>query len=292
MSITLDQVNAIIGMQAEPYTHSYDERDVALYAQGIGAPADILDQDELKFVYELSENGFHALPTFAVTYISRMIEDILSGKIGNIEFNPMMLVHGEQYLQVNRPLPTSGTVTCYPRIANIYDKGSGMLVINEVNVEDESGETISTMQASMFIRGLGGFGGERGGSEKVEIPSDRPPDAVSTQETKPDQALLYRLSGDINPLHADPRMAAVGGFEKPILHGLATYGFAARAVLKHFGDNDPTRFKSMRARFSKHVYPGETLVTEMWRQDGQVVFQTKVKERDEVVLNNAVATVN
>lgn len=291
MSATLEQVNALIGSEGEPYAHSYTERDVTLYALGVGAPADPLDQDELKFVYELSEEGFQVLPTYAVTCLSPMIQDILSGKIGDIEFNPMMLVHGEQYLEINKPLPTSGTLMCYPKVKDIYDKGSGMLMINQVTAIDEAGDQVSRMEASMFIRGIGDFGGQRGASDKVQMPDDRPPDAVVSETTRPDQTLLYRLSGDINPLHADPRMAAVGNFDKPILHGLATYGFAARAVLKTFCDNDPGRFRSMRARFSKEVYPGETLVTEMWQQDGQVLFQTKAQERDAVVLSNAVVTV-
>ena len=138
---------------------------------------------------------------------------------------------------------------------------------------------------------MGGFGGERGTSEKVNVPPERAPDATMSEQTSEKQALIYRLSGDINPLHADPAMAAVGNFDRPILHGLCTFGYATRAVLKHFCDNDPARFKSIGVRFSKHVFPGETLVTEMWRDGSHVTFQTKVKERDEVVLSYAGAEV-
>ncbi len=289
MSFTLEQVQAAVGKPQQPFTFTYTPRDVALYALGVGAPADPLDQDELKFVYELSTTGFQVLPTFAVIYTSQTIHDILSGRIGDITFNPMMLVHGEQALTLHKPLPTAGTVTCHPVISAIYDKGSGMLVVNDVTCKDESGDDLAVLRASMFIRGSGGFGGERGESDKSGTPPERPPDVVVEEKTTENQALLYRLSGDINPLHADPAMAAIGNFERPILHGLCTFGFAGRAVLKHFCGNDPTRFKGIRTRFSKHVFPGETLITEMWQEGAEVIFQTKAKERDEIVLSYATA---
>ncbi|TVR22781.1 MAG: 3-alpha,7-alpha,12-alpha-trihydroxy-5-beta-cholest-24-enoyl-CoA hydratase [Anaerolineaceae bacterium] len=293
MSVTLEQVQAAIGKPQAPFTYTYTPRDVALYALGVGAPADPLDPDELKFVYELSGEGFAVLPSFAVIYISQTIHDILSGRIGDIEFNPMMLVHGEQSLVIKKPLPSAGTVTCHPVIADIFDKGSGMLVLNDVVCKDESGDELAVLRSSMFIRGMGDFGGERGTSDKSDAAPDRPPDATMTEQTSPKQALIYRLSGDVNPLHADPAMAAVGGFEKPILHGLSTFGYATRAVLKHFCDNDATRLTGIKARFSKHVFPGETLVTEMWRvADSAVIFQTKSVERDEVVLSYARATIS
>ena len=288
--VTLEQVNAAIGKAMPPMTYTYTTKDVALYALGVGAPTDVLDQDELKFVYELSTAGFVALPTFPVVYTGEMIHHLISGKIGDIEFNPMMLVHGEQYLEIHKTIPTSGTITCQPVTSAIYDKGSGMLVVTDVDCFDESGDKVAMQQSSMFIRGLGGFGGERGTSEKINVPPEREPDAVHEEKTLERQALIYRLSGDINPLHADPNMAAVGNFDRPILHGLASYGFAARAVVKHFCDNDPSKVFSVRTRFSKHVFPGETLVTEMWKEGDTVIFQTKTKERDEVVLNYAGVT--
>ncbi|RMG74545.1 MAG: 3-alpha,7-alpha,12-alpha-trihydroxy-5-beta-cholest-24-enoyl-CoA hydratase [Chloroflexi bacterium] len=288
--VTLEQVNAVIGKAMPSMTYTYTTRDVCLYALGVGAPSDWLDQDELKFVYELSTVGFVALPTFPVVYTSEMIHQLISGRIGEIEFNPMMLVHGEQYLEIHKTIPTSGTITCQPVISAIYDKGSGMLVVTDVTCLDETGECVAMQQSSMFIRGLGGFGGERGTSEKSNLPPERKPDAVHEEKTLDRQALIYRLSGDINPLHADPNMAAVGNFDRPILHGLATYGFATRAVMKHFCDNDPSKVFAVRARFSKHVFPGETLITEMWQEDNTVIFQTKTKERDEIVLNYAGVT--
>jgi acyl dehydratase len=287
--VTLEQVNQAVGSSLEPITFTFSKRDTVLYALGVGAPSDWLDQDELKFVYEL-HHDFCALPTMPVIYGGKMIEAIVSGDIQGIKFNPMMLVHGEQALEIKRPLPVEGTITCTPIIRNIYDKGSGMLMVTDVECEDEGGSVIAVATSSMFIRGSGGFGGERGSSEKIEMP-DRAPDAVHIEQTLTKQALIYRLSGDINPLHADPSMAQIGNFDKPILHGLATYGFAGRAILKHFCDNDPARFKEMSVRFSREVYPGDTLTTEMWQTDAGILFQTKVLERDVVVLSNARVTV-
>jgi 3-hydroxyacyl-CoA dehydrogenase/3a,7a,12a-trihydroxy-5b-cholest-24-enoyl-CoA hydratase len=291
MTEALDQKTAIdrlIGHEFEPVVYRYKERDAVLYALGVGAPADWLDQDELRYVYELSAQGFRVLPTFPVLYGGAMINWILEGDLGGIKYNPMMLVHGEQYLELHKPPPASGTVICYPKIAQIYDKGSGLVVVTNTVCNDERGEKIANLESSMFIRGLGGFGGERGPSGNINLPPEREPDVIHKENTLEKQALIYRLSGDINPLHADPAMAAFGGFSTQILHGLCTFGFAARAVLKHFCGNDPARFKSIKVRFAKPVIPGETLVTEMWKvSENEVIFQTKVVERNELVLTNA-----
>lgn len=287
----LEVVNNAIGTELEPITYNYTERDVSLYALGIGAPANVLDQSELQYVYEMSELGFKVIPSFGVIFSGRQIESILTGNIAGIEFNPMMLVHGEQYLEIKKPLPTSGTVISTPKIVNIFDKGSGLLLVTDVTSRDEQGDVLTVGRSSMFIRGIGGFGGERGSSEKVEIP-DREPDVVHEESTLSIQALIYRLSGDRNPLHADPKMAAIGNFDKPILHGLSFFGFATRAIMKHFCDNDGDKLTSIGVRFSKHVFPGETLITEMWKtSDTDIVFQMKSKERDAIVLSNATATI-
>jgi acyl dehydratase len=283
-TVSLDIVNAAIGKELPSLKYTFRPRDTAIYALGVGSPGDWLDPDELKFVYEL-HGGFCALPTMPVIYSGKMIDDIVKGDIQGIQFNPMMLVHGEQSLEIKAPLPVEGTITCTPKIRSIHDKGSGMLITTEVSSTDEKGTLIAVTSGSMFIRGLGGFGGERGSSEKIEMP-ERAPDVVHEEATLTKQALLYRLNGDINPLHADPAMAAMGNFPTPILHGLASYGFAGRAVLKHFAGNNPSRFKSMSARFSREVYPGNTLVTEMWQEADGIYFQTKAKERDVVVISN------
>jgi (3R)-3-hydroxyacyl-CoA dehydrogenase / 3a,7a,12a-trihydroxy-5b-cholest-24-enoyl-CoA hydratase / enoyl-CoA hydratase 2 len=288
---SLEVVNNAIGLEMKPLIYTYTERDVSLYALGIGAPADWLDPSELKFVYELSGEGFKVIPSFGVIYSSAWIESILSGNIAGIEFDPIMVVHGEQYLEIKKPLPTSSTITTIPKIINIFDKGSGLLMVTEKTGIDENGDVLVVNKSSMFIRGLGGFGGERGTSEKVEIPN-REPDVVHEEKTLDIQALIYRLSGDVNPLHADPQMAAVGNFETPILHGLSFFGFATRAIIKHFCGNDSDKLTSIGVRFSKHVFPADTLITEMWQvSDTKIVFQMKSKERDVIVLSNATATI-
>lgn len=288
MSELKSKVEQLIGHEFPPVTFEYAERDACLYALGVGAPADWLDQDELKFVYELSVKGFQVLPTFPVLYPSKMIDIMITGSIGGIEFNPMMLVHGEQAVEIRKSIPTSGKIISTPKITQIYDKGSGMVMLTQTICRDEIGEEVAFNLSSTFIRGLGGYGGERGPTGEINTPPERPPDAIFQQRTLPQQALIYRLSGDRNPLHADPMMAGLGNFDRPILHGLCTFGFAGRAVLKHFCNNDPSRFKSIRVRFSKHVFPGETLVTEMWKvSETKIIFRCKVAERDEVVLTQA-----
>jgi 3-hydroxyacyl-CoA dehydrogenase/3a,7a,12a-trihydroxy-5b-cholest-24-enoyl-CoA hydratase len=277
----------ILGYEFDPATFNYTDREVILYALGVGAGRDPIDPEELAFVYEGSPQGFKALPTFAVIYPGPMFQQLLDAP--GIKFNPMKLLHGEQYLEILKPLPTAAQITSQGRISQVYDKGSGALLAIDVNSQDASGEPVAFNRITLFIRGIGGFGGERGPSTRgLNEPPEREADAVWQEPVPENQALLYRLSGDRNPLHADPAMAAVGGFERPILHGLCTYGFAARAVLKQFAGNDPDRVASISARFARHFFPGETLITEMWDAgQGAILFRSKVRERDEFVLTNA-----
>ncbi len=282
-----ETVQRAIGLDLGSTSFTYDARDVALYALGIGAPADPLDQGQLRFVFQGSRRGFQVFPTFAVCFSHALTQRLLSGNLAGIIYEPMMLLHGEQRLQLLNDLPPAATVHSRLRIADIFDKGSGMLVIIDVESCLENGTPLSSATTSVFLRGYGGYGGARGDSPKSQLPA-RQPDRTVEERTLPQQALLYRLSGDANPLHVDPDSAAVGQYERPILHGLCTFGFAARALVGQFGAQDATRLRSISARFAGHVFPGETLVTQMWQlAPGEVAFQTKVKEREQVVLSHA-----
>lgn len=283
-------LRSLIGYRFEPIQFTHTARDAILYALGIGCP---IDERELRFVYEQSADGFAVFPTFAVIYASQMIDLILANRVPGLVFDPMMLLHGEQLTRIDRPLPYSGTITSEPVIAAVYDKGKGALIIVESPSFDENGQQIAFNRYSFFIRGLGGFGGERGSSGDAVTPPDRAPDAAIRQSVGANQALIYRLSGDLNPLHADPRMAARAGFDQPILHGLCTFGYAARHALMAFGACDPARFSQISVRFTKHVFPGETLVTEMWDAGGgQIILQVRVEERGEIVISNAAVQLN
>jgi len=202
-----------------------------------------------------------------------------------------MIVHGEQFIEIINPLPVSGKFQIKSKILNFYDKGKGALIEVEDTTYDK-GEVLCRAIGGVYVRGLGGFGGDRGPTrDKENLPPKRTPDAVHEETTRENQAQIYRLSGDYNPLHIDPDMAQMVGFPKPILHGLCTYGYACRALLKNFADNDPSKLKSLRVRFASPVIPGDTLVTEMWKEEsGNVIFQTKVKGSGQVVLANALAT--
>ena len=266
-----------VGSKSDPTRRSWTSKDALLYAVGVGAGT-----DELAYTTEnTKDTPQQVLPTFAVIVGTGGVP---FDKIGS--FNPAMLVHGEQSITLHQPLPVAATVLGTSRIGGIYDKEKAALVVLESHVVDkESGEPLFTNSSSLFIRGEGGWGGDRGPANKVEFP-DRDADHVVTYETRTDQALLYRLNGDRNPLHSDPSFAAMGGFDKPILHGLCTYGFTGRALLHSVCGSDPDRFKAMSGRFSSPVMPGESLTISIWQDDGQAVFRTTVGDR--TVFDNGV----
>jgi acyl dehydratase len=278
--------HTLVGVPSEPQTRSWDSKDALLYAVGVGAGlGDPLQ--ELEFTTENSEGiEQKVLPTYAV-----LVAQARTGRrLG--DFDPALLVHAEQYFELHRPLPVAGTVRTTATVTGIYDKGSGALVVTEnVAVDAATGETLVTSRGSTFIRGEGGFGGPRGpeGEPPWELP-DRAPDRQVVRETRPEQALVYRLSGDRNPLHVDPKFAARGGFSQPILHGLCTYGVTGRALLRALCDGDPARFRSMSGRFSRPVLPGEPLTVSIWLAgpgedgDGEVaLFQTTRKDGTVVI---------
>jgi acyl dehydratase len=253
---------SLVGVASEPLERSWDSSDALLYAVGVGAGlGDPLQ--ELEFTTENSEGiEQRVLPTFAVL----LAQPRPGRRLG--DFERARRVHAEQAFELHRPLPVSGTVRTTSTVTGMYDKGSGALVIREnVAVDVATGERLVTARSGTFIRGEGGFGGERGSDPPWAKP-DRAPDIEVVYETRPEQALIYRLSGDRNPLHADPKFAARGGFSQPILHGLCTYGVTGRALLHALCDSDPAQFRSMSGRFSRPVLPGESLTVSIWRPDG------------------------
>jgi 3-hydroxyacyl-CoA dehydrogenase/3a,7a,12a-trihydroxy-5b-cholest-24-enoyl-CoA hydratase len=279
-----------LGHEMEPVTSRFDERDLSLYALGVGAAHDPLDTKELPYVYEMSGDGFKMVPTFAVAPALKAIFDLAKeGKQApGLHYGFDRVLHGEQYTEIRSPWPTHGKLTHKIKIKDIFDKGKNALVITSVTTSDETGTELAYNELTTFVRGAGGWGGDRGPSSEVNVAPNRAPDATMEEKTSPNQALLYRLSGDWNPLHADPAFAKNFGFERPILHGLCSFGFAARHVVAKFCPNgDPRFFKSIKARFADTVFPGETLLTEMWKDGDKIVFRTKVKERDKVVISNA-----
>ena len=279
-----------VGYQFQATATTYDEKDAALYALSIGASEDPLDTDDLQYTYELAPSGFNCFPTFAATFPLQTMEQI--GSIPNQKLNLMEVLHGEHYLELSRPLPATSTIINQAKISQVYDKGSGALIVVDISSTDQEGRSVALNRASLFVRGRGNFGGERGPSSRSDGPPQRVADEVLGEKTADNQALLYRLaSGDRNPLHADTRFAALLGYPRPILHGLCTYGYAARAVLKSFAGNNPDHFKSIKARFSSHVFPGETIETEMWQMSAtRIMFRSRVIEQDEIVLTNGIVT--
>ncbi|MGZ4723531.1 MAG: MaoC/PaaZ C-terminal domain-containing protein [Ilumatobacteraceae bacterium] len=262
-----------VGSVGEPYEASWSSKDALLYAVGIGA-----GRAELAYTTE-NTNGVtqQVFPTFAV-----VIGWGAGSAMRNIgTFNPALLVHGQQAITLHKAIPVSGSARLQGRVTAMYDKGTAAVVVTETTATDlADGQLLFTNVSSAFIRGEGGWGGDRGPSGPKNTPPDRAADHQVTYQTSPDQALVYRLSGDRNPLHSDPSFAAMGGFDRPILHGLCTYGFTGRALLHTLCSGEASRFEHIEGRFTSPVLPGEALTISMWEIDDEnAVFTTSVADR-------------
>lgn len=268
---------------------TYTVRDSIIYALGLGFGVDPLDEGQLNFTFE--ERDFKAVPTMAAVLCTPgfWVRDPGSG----VDWKKVL--HGEQAIELHRPLPPKATIKARSRITDIIDKGKGkgaLFFTERTLVDRATEEPLATLKSTTFARGDGGFGGPSGPQPEPHVLPHREPDEVCDLPTLPQAALIYRLSGDPNPLHADPQVAAAAGFDRPILHGLCTLGIAGHAILKTYCDYDTARFKSLKLRFSSPVFPGETIRTEMWRDGKNVSFRAKVVERDIVVLNNGLSVVS
>ncbi len=281
MPINYDE---IMQLKSEGQTFSYGDRETMLYALGIGFGRDPMNEAELPFVYE---NGLKAVPTMStvIAWATRTL--------GRAGINYLMVVHGEQRLTMHKPLPPAAEIIADERVIGAFDKGKdkGAIILTEKVIrEKKSGDKICTMVNTTFARGDGGFGGPKDGAPEPHPVPTRAPDLVHDCDTRPDQAFIYALSGDRNPLHRDPKVAKMAGFPRPILHGLCTYGTACRAVISTLCKYDPAKIAGFDVRFSAPVFPGETISTEMWVDGPVVSFRSRVKERNVVVLNNGKCT--
>ncbi|KAG8378024.1 hypothetical protein BUALT_Bualt08G0095200 [Buddleja alternifolia] len=325
----------IISHEFPQSTYTYTERDAALYALGIGACSkDAVDDKELKYVYhEDGQQSIEVLPTFAALFSNGLMSSL--AEIQGFEFDPRLLLHGQQHIEIYKPLPSNGCVRllitlvldCPPSaysfivfsasltcsvfistllmqlvnkasVAGLHDKGKAAVIEIEIlSYEKESGVLLCMNRSAVYLRGAGGFSQSSQPYSYTKYPSNQTvaykipksqPFSVVEECTQPAQALLYRLSGDYNPLHSDPMIAETAGFSRPILHGLCTLGFAVRAIIKNICRGDQNMIKNISGRFLLHVYPGETLITEMWLDGLRVLYQVKVKERNRAVLSGVV----
>lgn len=281
MPIELDKV---VGAKLPVSSWSWTADDVILYHLGVGAGVPPDDPDELRYAYE---RELKVLPTFAVIPVLAALHGLAG--LDGFDVNFAMLLHGEQDVEIHAPIPTQGEVSTSARITDVFDKGKGALVVLEATSQMPDGQTLFVNRLSAFIRGEGGFGGD-GGPPAADTPPARPPDDQWECPTLPQQALLYRLSGDKNPLHADPEFAKLGGFERPILHGLCSFGIACKAVVDGALGGDVTRVAGYRARFAGIVFPGETLVVRQWREGDRILLDATAKQRATPVLTNAAIT--
>lgn len=270
-------VERVVGARLPAATTSWGPDEVILYHLGINA-------HELRYAYE---RDLEVLPTFGVVPVFPALMRVLD--LPGVDVDPALILHAEHELEVHAPIPVSGTATHDARVTAVHDRVKGATIVLEARSELAGGDRLFTNRFWVYVRGEGGFGGDRG-PRPGNLPPDRPPDAVASSPTADHQALLYRLSGDRNPLHADPEVAAAAGFDRPILHGLCTFGIAAKAAIDGIVDGASVRVRSVRARFAGVVYPGETVVTSLWHEGDRIVLRSVAEERDAPVLTNAAVT--
>jgi acyl dehydratase len=273
----------ILSLKRVGEAYAWTDREVMLYALGIGMGADPMDERELAYV---NEGSFHARPLKVVpTFASVAAWGAGPGDLG---INRLMVVDGERDITFHKPLPVSARITADSRVVAVYDKGKdkGAVLTRETVLKAEGGEPLATIVGSAFARGDGGFGGPSEGQPAPHAVPSRAPDRSVDIATRPDQALLYRLCGDRNPLHSDPEFARQAGFPRPILHGMCTYGLTCRAVLQTYADYDAGAFRRHAVRFSAPVYPGETVTVDLWKDGDVVSFEAHVKARGVTVIKS------
>ena len=284
MPIDLDEA---IGAELPPVDFSWSSSDVQLYHLGLGAGADPLDARELRY---LTDDTPRVLPTFGCVAQTFHATEAPTVRFPGIDIELSKVLHASETVTVPGPIPASGTGRAATRITDVWDKGKAAVIWSETTVTTPDGQPLWTQKRSIFARGEGGFGGERGASNSTE-PPDRAPDVELSIPTLPQQALLYRLCGDRNPLHSDPEFATAAGFPKPILHGLCTYGIGAKALVDRFLDGDVSRVASYGARFAGVLFPGETLVARVWEDDGRLLAVFVAPDRDDAVVLTGVELV-
>ncbi|OKH82771.1 3-alpha,7-alpha,12-alpha-trihydroxy-5-beta-cholest-24-enoyl-CoA hydratase [Mycobacterium sp. SWH-M3] len=284
MPIDLDKA---LGAELDPIEFSWTSSDIQLYHLGLGAGADPMDQRELRY---LVDDAPQVLPTFGNVAASFHMTEPPKVQFPGIDIELAKVLHASEAVSVPGPIPTSGTAQSVQRFTEIWDKGKAAVIVSETTVTDPDGTVLWKTKRSIFARGEGGFGGERGPSTSVEPPA-RAPDIEIALPTLPQQALLYRLCGDRNPLHSDPAFAAAAGFDRPILHGLCTYGIGCKAIVDNLLDGDVSQVASYGARFAGVVFPGETLQANIWKEDGKFIGVLTAPSRDNAVVLSGVELV-